>query len=573
MFNLNLLFMKRKMYTLFTVLILLISIPAFAEKTVVVVEPDEGLEIGALNTAINNAADPGNTIFELKRGGLYLLNGSISHTGYTLHIRAEAGTGARPILQPGVDDLGVSSNHFDPAGSIILEGLYITGIDELGVTKGNLIYVTGADSRIIIDDCVFDYDTSADVYLSSIDNTVIITNCVHRNLTQPANPSNGRVVDTRGNPQDTIIIENSTMYHVSAKTVSGPDYIGYMRFNHNTNFCCNWTSVFALGNVIDCEVTNNIFYNYAMRGLRNYPNNTLFTIDSLGTITVGETVISDADKNFDMRNNNFYQEPQYMQYILDYTPDPVYLEDVEYTFALEDIEQTDTIWYTSYKIRDELFTQPIYDTIVFKEWKSWPEITLAQNFVNNGQVDTTGFIREALVFKNPPPFFGDYWKFFIENGWSIKGTNPPNAFADEDLLTIGEVTEGAFDFSYNDNSVSATGAIDGGPMGDPRWVPYSTVSTQNVKASPSATVRTYPNPFSEAVNFEITAKENSSVKIIVFDLTGKEIFRINEKVNQGVNIVTVNLNSLSHSGVYLYQIQTELSAGQKNIASGKLIKR
>ena len=69
--------------------ILLLSISAFAQKTVVVVQPDAGIEIGALNNAITNATDPGNTIFELKRGGVYFLNGAISHTGYTLHIRAE----------------------------------------------------------------------------------------------------------------------------------------------------------------------------------------------------------------------------------------------------------------------------------------------------------------------------------------------------------------------------------------------------------------------------------------------------------------------------------------------------
>ena len=70
--------MKRKIYTLLLTVMLFFTLPLLGQKTVVVVQPDAGVDIGALNTAINTAADPGNTIFELKRGGLYLLNGTIS---------------------------------------------------------------------------------------------------------------------------------------------------------------------------------------------------------------------------------------------------------------------------------------------------------------------------------------------------------------------------------------------------------------------------------------------------------------------------------------------------------------
>ena len=86
--------MKKK-YLSFFIGILILSVPAFGQKTVVVVEPDPGVEIGALNDAIaaaETAGTAGNTIFELRREGIYYLNGSIAHSGYTLHIRTEAGT-------------------------------------------------------------------------------------------------------------------------------------------------------------------------------------------------------------------------------------------------------------------------------------------------------------------------------------------------------------------------------------------------------------------------------------------------------------------------------------------------
>jgi len=561
--------MKAKFYIWFFIGVLFLSIPAFGQKTVVVVQPDTGLNIGALNNAINSAANPGNTIFELKRGGLYLLNGTVSHTGYTLHIRAEAGTGACPILQPGVDALGVSSYHFGAGASIILEGLYIYGLNELGAFVGNAINVTGTGNRTVINNCYLDYSNASFVYLSSINNRVFITNSICRNATQPANASNGRVIDARGNPQDTLVIKNSTIYNVSAKTISGPGYVGYMDFSNNTSFRCNLTSVFALGGTVDCHINNNIFYDYCLRGARNSPTHTLFTIDSI--YTVGSK--TDADRHFDMRNNNWYQEPQYMEYILEYTPKPGdtnYKDDMLYTFALSDTEKKDKIWYTEFCIRKHLFNQPIYDTIVNNPY--FPD-AVTEKWVKSGQIDTANFISESLSFKNPPPFFADYWKFQIQNHWSIKGTNPPNAYADEDLTAMGEVKTGAFDFSYNTGSKSAKGGIGGLPLGDPRWTPFSTVSVEDIETNKLNTVKTYPNPANQQITFEIKSEESTSVKIILSDLLGKQLMMVEKQLVSGNNSIFVDLKSISRTGIYLYQIQFESSNGKKSITSGKFVKK
>ena len=141
--------MKKKCYTILLIGILFMSIPAFGQKTVVVVEPDEGLEIGALNNAIDGALDPGNTIFELRRGGLYLLNGSIAHVGYTLHIRAEAGEGPRPLLQPAVDNEGLSAIHCAAGGGLILESVYLYGLDELGVDIQTPVNIVGDPCKAV----------------------------------------------------------------------------------------------------------------------------------------------------------------------------------------------------------------------------------------------------------------------------------------------------------------------------------------------------------------------------------------------------------------------------------------
>ena len=118
----------KKNYLLFFIGILILSVPAFGQKTVLVVEPDAGADIGALNDAIaavELSGDPDNTIFELRRNGIYYLNGSIAHSGYTLHIRTEAGTGSKAAVQPAVDITGDSDKPFKPSGNLTLEEVYL----------------------------------------------------------------------------------------------------------------------------------------------------------------------------------------------------------------------------------------------------------------------------------------------------------------------------------------------------------------------------------------------------------------------------------------------------------------
>jgi len=546
--------MKSKIYTLFFG-ILFLSIPVFAQKTIVVVEPDPGIEIGALNDAIAGAADPGNTIFELRRDGVYYLNGAISHSGYTLHIRAKDEAGQRPVLLPAVDDLGVSANHFNPNGSFILEGIHIHGIDELGAVPNRLIICGGADTKIIIDDCYFDYSNQSFVRLTATNIGVSITNSILRNCWRTENPDNGRIIDTRGNPCDTLIIENSTMYNNSEKILSGAFYSPYVKFNHNTVFQANLESNFSLEAALKADVTNNIFYNFAMKG-RDFEHAPLFYVDSM--LTRGGEDKTDADRYFNLSNNNWYTDQAIHDVLDEYAPDTM----VRYDPA--DVDSVTPIpwrWIP----RENIFArQEILDTLTVT---APPYIIL---FIDNGQVTAENIFKEKLVFDNPPALKIAYWAFFAEHDFEIGSYDPPSPFADEDSIVLGEVTTGAFTFNYNDNAISATAAEGGLPLGDPRWVPYSTVSTRDIDALSGSAVRAYPNPFNSQLTFEITVKMAGPVNIRIYDLVGKEVSSVNENLNAGHNTVPVAFSSHLNSGIYLYKVQT---GSNKTIASGKLIKR
>ncbi len=551
----------KKIYMLFMMGTFLWGFTAFGQKNVVVVEPDAGLEIGALNDAIAEVEAAGNgdnTIFELKRDGLYLLNGTISHSGYTLHIRAEEGEGSKPVLQAAVDELGESGRQFEPGGHLTIEGLYLQGRDELGSINVQPIRVIADSCRILIDDCVLDYAAQSLVRTSSSSNTIKITNSILRNSILPDNPSNGRVIDSRGNPNDTLWISNSTIYNNGATQLrSDGGATMFANFDHNTVYQTSFNHNFALDYIFKANVTNNIFYNFLYRG-DNTAHEGFFALDSIFGSEIDE--YTDANRYFDLSDNNWYVQQEIGDILDEFGPDTLY------RFNDWDTEQTDTIWY-----RETLRTNWFYsDSLLSLNQPVVPDIVA---FIENGQVDTTGLFREELTFKNPPPLNLEYWKFYTENGWEISGTNPPSPYADEDPDVLGEVQEGAFDFSYNADSRSATAADGGAPLGDPRWEPYTVVSAGKVDLNRNFAVRSYPNPFQNQVTFQIDSKEASSLQISIYNMLGKELLVVRDNIIRGNNQLVVDLSNVFQSGVYLYQIQFETRNGHKSISAGKIIKK
>lgn len=64
----------------------------------------------------------------------------------------------------------------------------------------------------------------------------------------------------------------------------------------------------------------------------------------------------------------------------------------------------------------------------------------------------------------------------------------------------------------------------------------------------------YPNPFNPYTKIEYTLPKSADVKLVIYDITGKEIISlINEKQDAGSYIKEINGNNLS-SGTYFYQL-------------------
>lgn len=96
----------------------------------------------------------------------------------------------------------------------------------------------------------------------------------------------------------------------------------------------------------------------------------------------------------------------------------------------------------------------------------------------------------------------------------------------------------------------------------------TTEVTQSVNNKPSSfeLEQNYPNPFNPATSIKYTIAKKASVKIVVYDLLGREVSTlVNENKEPGNYKINFDGSKLS-SGVYLYV----LSAGQ-TVSSKKMI--
>ena len=220
-----------------------------------------------------------NTIYELRRGFPYLLTSSIQFEDFNLHIRAEEGAGARPLIMQSISSGGAAyAQHIriNGPGNITLEGLHISGRTSLGSNNNRMVRINTDNVRLTVDDCVLE-DAGQSIFRIQGDSTkMYITNSLFNRAGQPTDPSNGRFIDNRGFPIDTLWVENNVVYNVTSRFYrngSGAS-INWARINQNT-FWFSGQQGFSLDVVTNLEFTNNVVFNAVAYGRDSLLQDTL----------------------------------------------------------------------------------------------------------------------------------------------------------------------------------------------------------------------------------------------------------------------------------------------------------
>ena len=297
----------RKIFTL-TIAFCSLAMFATAQTTwptnVIKVAPDQGINIGALGNAIKAG---GSAVYELQRGGIYYTNGQYSlPTGTPIVIRAEAGTGPRPMIMYGTPSAGgnQSDNVVRVTSETRLENLCITGYDDMGVIHKNTLRVNSG-TYFEFDGCLFDYDAAAFIRNETDNATYVITNCTFRNFVDYAGVANGRGFDFRDTHKGMrLIMKNNTFYCISQRVLRpSTSDIDEITFENNTVYNV-MDDALTLGYAKKVSVKNNLFYNVGLTG-GSTPSTALISIDSLATPA------DEPNRSFVISNNVFSRDADY----------------------------------------------------------------------------------------------------------------------------------------------------------------------------------------------------------------------------------------------------------------------
>ncbi|MBX2946713.1 MAG: T9SS type A sorting domain-containing protein [Cyclobacteriaceae bacterium] len=373
---------------------------------------------GTLNEAIRNDTtangqrrDP-NTIYVLKRGGVYVLSGTILASGFNLYLEAEEGDGPRPYMLMGfLTGAAQVDESIKVFNNLSMKSIYLTNINEFNTYLARIVSVDAPNVRLEFNDCLFDGSGQTFIRLNSGGSKIYMRNCTVSRMGRPSNPDNGRVIDDRGNQVDSIVVENNTWYNVTSRVIrDGGAEINYVRLNQNTYV--NGGQRFAqVGPVREFYMNNNLIVN--PRYIGNSPTSEIVALEfsAFGSSPV---------INFDY--NNIYYEK----------------------------EITDT-W-------DYISTQQTTPKV------KPPFVSPAnQIYLTNA----TGLLEEELSFENGPvPPVQIILESELGSGSSVSDWDWSNAI---NTNPWGLNALAYHNFAYSNTSASYTGSNTGEPLGDLRW--------------------------------------------------------------------------------------------------------
>ena len=473
---------------------------------------------GTLNMAIFGDTLPDgsridtNTVYVLQRDGLYLLDGTIENR-FPLAIMAAPGEGERPILQPGVATGGGSSRALTPRSDIYLKGLYITNLDELGGLNTRIIRARGDNMRIVIDDCHLDKDGQSGIRIDNPGMKIYITNSIFSNIGLMSSPNNGRGIDDRGNPIDTLVAENNTIYNLTSRFVRDDGGLtNYARVVHNTFYNLGQGSV-HFGETAELICSNNLFINTSFLG-KNFE-------EVVGGMRTSVLTQANIDSGFVQRvsisHNNFYSDPSIeMAY-----PDTVQ------AFALFD--------------------------------------TTTQAFIAASGLGDTN-VGESVTFTMPPNVPANV----VTSYYATLTDATPNPDNMDDGNGGPDATNGQvqmpFDFGYDAVAAVSEGSTKGEAMGSKQWEVTVSVSIFDPIFAQEVKLFNYPNPFSDQTTITYEIQRTSQVELSIYDMQGQAVSSlVNARQGAGSYQVDWNPRSLP-AGIYLYRIKVN-----EKMFTGKMV--
>jgi hypothetical protein len=467
------------------------------------------------------AALPTQTIYILKRGGVYPCVSLIENTNYFLYIKAESGTGYKPLLIPEPTTGTTYAYNINFRSSGRLEGLTLDASRPTGGVNNRYINIYNGAS-LWVKDCEVVHDRGSAFALQGDSCSIYIDDCFIHSIGHPKTlGGNGRVVDIRPtNIQDSVVVRNTTFFNLSDRILRNiGTTVNYIKFDHCTGMTTEgFHGGLQAGKAKELVITNNIFMNTIALGSfkkrtsvaattheQTQPEKNLMYVLTLDTVFSGAKIT--------VRNNNIYWEQKYKD--------------------------------------------------LFLKWKDSTDVPgIITSTINKLLTDSTkAYFVEPLTFKAPPASIDK----FIDSALMAPNAlvQPENwSFLYQDSIANG--FDNPVNASYGITAQSYTKADGSFPVGDLNWYParkaawlLTSVKEQEAGIPEVFSLsQNYPNPFNPSTSISFSMTRTGFVSLTVYDILGREVASLlNELKEAGTYQVSWNATGFG-SGVYFYKMQS-----------------
>jgi len=544
--------MRYKLLGTIAIFMFVIVLSVYGQDVVVKLKPYDGSAETFVNAQIvaDTVAAGGlqaNRVYELARDQYYLQNAIFTvPLRKTLRLRAEAGTGKKPVIF--LWETGTGSNPTRPPGNfVVLNGgnLYIQNIcvagyyepeaDRIGTVQGGLINTTAVGASIVLDGVVLSNINGQHVRTGQNTVKVKITNSIFANMgaLTTSNLGAGKGIDLREAACDSFIMINNTFVNYQDRAIrhynfSKPDVgtgaIKYGRIEHNTFVNgMGFHGLLSLGNVgPQIMIKNNLF---------------------VDAFALGEDS-SDATRAAEWANTGeFYPNGR---------------NRITWIFTAPNDTTQWTIKNNYYVISDS--GKAFLDDFNFEVGAplSW--------HINRrlGADSVNAFMPTELALVKTPRLMTNMMRWYESptGGNKLKDqTNFVKERDDFDRRSI-EFYRDSLDCTYPVSAEAYTGAEKGFPAGDLNWFPDKKNEwTTHVKVSAGSVpdefslYQNYPNPFNPTTLIAFRLKKDAHATLSVYNMLGQKVaVLVNAKLTAGYHQVEFDAAALAN-GVYFYKLE------------------
>ena len=510
------------------------------------------------DTAANGQRNDTLRTYVLRRGSNWVFNNVITNNGWALRIKAQDSSGVKPTISgyiaPGSTTIPL--DFVNATGDVYLKNIVVDGIYELtkdtnytkfyyGAPRELIVFNIDGNFTLVTDSCIFLQGYQADLRTFARVRSFIVTNCIFANSGEEwvASMGNGRAVDIRNAPVDTVVMVNNTFvngYDRAFRHIGSIGSLNNFTFEHNTVINnCGTYGLIALGQIkgSKIKIRNNLLVDPMAFGADTNLNRQSDFME-MGQETFSSTIVTRINQSM------------------------IYHQKID-TIAEATFNISKNFKYVTPAI------QTSWNLIVSSGWMPvQKEASLLTNYIWSKVADSANAFKTLSAspsFTNVPATMEGlvtwYHKPVASGG--AGGNSSGSYYVDWDRRNVLYFRD-TMNCAYSTLSAAYTGTTDGFPAGDLNWFPsrhaawlLTGVATQTTSVpNKFALSQNYPNPFnpSTQISYVLAAKGLATLK--VYNIIGQEVSTlVNGVETAGSHEVKFDASRLS-SGVYFYTLRS-----------------